>query len=77
MRNKLTDLHNHLFEQLERLNDDDLQDEKLMDEIRRADAMCKVTGQIISNGRLMLDSLKAKKDLGMGDLRPMPAMLSE
>lgn len=39
MRNKLTDLNNHLFEQLERLNDDELSEEELEKEIKRSKAM--------------------------------------
>lgn len=34
-RNKLTDLNNHLFEQLERLNDGDLEGEELEKEIKK------------------------------------------
>jgi hypothetical protein len=59
MKNKLSDLNNHLFEQLERLNDDDLTGEDLTGEIIRAQAMCNVATQIISNGRLVLDAVKA------------------
>lgn len=36
MNNTLGDLNNHLFAQLEKLGDDDLRDEKLDEEIRRA-----------------------------------------
>ena len=36
MNNTLTDLNNYLFEQLERLNDDELDDEGLDREIRKS-----------------------------------------
>ena len=38
MKNKLTDLNNHLFAQLERLGDEDLSGEKIADEVKRAKA---------------------------------------
>jgi hypothetical protein len=63
MKNKLSDLNNHLFEQIERLNDDDLKGESLTTEISRAQAMCAVAGQIISTGRLVLDAAKAADEL--------------
>jgi hypothetical protein len=65
MKNKAIDLHNILFEQLERLNDldeEELKSEKLVNEIRRAEAMNKVALQLISNGRLVLDSIKVSMD---------------
>jgi hypothetical protein len=65
VKNKLSDLNNHLFEQLERLNDDDLKGDDLHREISRAQAMCNVAGQIISNGRLVLDAAKGA-DLAPG-----------
>lgn len=52
MRNTLTDLNNHLFEQLERLNDDELDDAQLDKEQRRAEGMTKVATQIIQNAEL-------------------------
>jgi hypothetical protein len=63
MKNKLSDLNNHLFEQIERLNDDELKGDALTTEIGRARAMCEVAGQIISSGRLVLDAIKAADEL--------------
>lgn len=54
VRNTLGDLNNHLFEQLERLNDEQCNGEQLLEEIKRADAMSKIATQIISNGNLVL-----------------------
>ncbi|MDR2020658.1 MAG: hypothetical protein LBQ14_07850 [Treponema sp.] len=63
MKNKLSDLNNHLFEQLERLNDDELKGEALTAEIIRANGMCNVSAQIIAAGRLVLDASKAYDEL--------------
>lgn len=56
MRNKLTDLNNHMFEQLERLNDDDISSEELDKEIKRAKAMSGIASNIISNATLALEA---------------------
>jgi hypothetical protein len=58
VKNKPIDLHNHLFEQLERLNDDELTGDELNREIGRAQAMCGVAMQIISNRNQILDAVK-------------------
>ena len=55
-RNKLTDLNNHLFEQLERLNDDELSAEKLDMEVKRAKAMSRIASDIISNAALAFEA---------------------
>lgn len=55
-RNKLTDLNNHMFEQLERLNDDDLSYEELDKEIKRAKAMSGIASNIIGNAALALEA---------------------
>lgn len=59
MKNKLTDLHNHLFEQLERLNDDSLKGQELAEEIERSRAIGGVASMIIANGNLILRAREA------------------
>lgn len=58
MRNKLVDLNNHLFEQMERLNDEDLKGEKLNAEIKRSLAMAKVANSITKNNAIHLSAAK-------------------
>lgn len=58
MKNTLGDLNNHLFAQLERLNDEDLKGEALIEEINRAKAVNEVASKIIANGSLVLEAKK-------------------
>ena len=57
-KNKLTDLNNLLFEQLERLNDETLKGEALQEEISRANSVTRISQSIISNASLILDAAK-------------------
>jgi hypothetical protein len=63
MKNKLSDLNNHLFMEIERLGDEDLKGEALTEELGRADRVCKVAAQIIGAGRLVLDAAKVSDEL--------------
>lgn len=58
MKSTLGDLNNHLFAQLERLGEEELEGEKLQEEINRAKAITSVATQIINNGALVLDAKK-------------------
>jgi hypothetical protein len=74
MKNKLTDLNNHLFEQLERLNDEDLTEEQLSKEIGRAKAMTDVANSIINNAKVVLDASKFLEDSGYSLNAPQETM---
>lgn len=76
MNNKLSDLNNHLFLQIERLGDESIQGEKLDAEIQRAKAIVGVSEQIIEGARVTLDVLSL---IGKGhiDRSVVPNMLLE
>lgn len=58
MRNKLSDLNNHLFEQLERLNNDDLKGDELKTELERSKAMSAIATQIVNGTKVVVDAMK-------------------
>lgn len=74
MRNKLIDLNNHLFTQMERLCDESTDAEKMDEEINRSKAVTDVAKRIIENGRLALDSIKERAKY-TGDVETLPEML--
>ena len=64
MKNKLSDLNNHLFAQLERLGDEELTSEQIADEVKRAEAITDVAEQIVRNADLQLKAVKILADHG-------------
>lgn len=72
MKNKLQDLNDHLFAQLERLSDEGLNGETLQQEIDRTKAVTSVAREIIGNGKLVLD---AHKSVGDNIIQSAPKML--
>ena len=72
MKNKLTDLNDHLFAQLERLSDEDLDAEALEREVKRADAMVDVADKITANADLQLKAAKLFAEHGAVVLPHLP-----
>jgi hypothetical protein len=58
MKNKLSDLNDHLFQAIEYLSDRDITGEKLTEEINRAKTICDVAEKVIFNGKLVLEAAK-------------------
>ncbi|MEP3775386.1 MAG: hypothetical protein ABJM82_00010 [Shimia thalassica] len=58
MKNKLSDLNNHLFAQLERLEQEDLDADAIDREVKRAEAIVEVSDQVL---RIADTGLKAAK----------------
>ena len=74
MRNTLGDLNNYLFEAIERINDDSLDDAGLEREIKRSEAVQKVAKTIIDNGNLALQAKKHLDEYGQGDGVELPML---
>lgn len=75
MKNKLTDLNDHLFAELERLGDEDLEGDDLEKEIIRAKAISDVSRQIIENAKVALDATKLQVEYGGRSNVELPIML--
>lgn len=72
MKNKLGDLNNHLFAQLERLVDESLTPEQIEQEAKRADAIVSVADRIVGNADLQLKAAKLFAEHGQGILPMLP-----
>lgn len=73
MKNSLTDLNNYLFEQIERLQDDSLDDAALEKEIRRGEAVTSVAETIIENAGMQLRAAKFASEMGI-EVKPTIAL---
>lgn len=75
MQNTLGDLNNHLFAQLEKLDDDNLNEEDLESEIKRTEAMAKISEQIIRTGELQFKAMQHMDEYGYNRKKSVPEML--
>lgn len=66
MKNKITDLNDHLFAQLERLSDEDVTGDKLAEEINRAKAVAAVSQQILGAANVTLKAADLAGKYGDG-----------
>ena len=67
MKNKLSDLNNHLFAELERLGDEEIKGEDLEFEVKRAKAVTDVANRVIDNARLAKEVVELKLEYGIED----------
>lgn len=72
MKNKLSDLNNHLFAQLERLSEEGLSADAIEQEVKRAGAIVEVADQITRNADLQLKAAKLFADHGATVLPHLP-----
>ncbi len=70
MKNTLSDLNNHLFMALERLNDDELSEEQLDRELKRSNSVAKIAESIVHNADIQIRALRLKGE--MGNLATVP-----
>lgn len=76
MKNRLTDLNDHLFMQLERLGDESLTAEQIEQEASRADAIVSVSDQIVRNAELQLKAVTILANHG-DRFKPMLTMIGK
>lgn len=74
MKNTLADLNNYLFEAIERVNDDSLDNEQLDREIKRSETVQKIAKTIIDNGNLALQAKKHMDEYGQGKNIELPML---
>lgn len=72
MKNRLSDLNDHLFAQLERLSEEDMTAEKIEQEVSRTEAIVQVADQILANARVNLDACKLVAQHGDRFLKSLP-----
>lgn len=70
--NKISDLNNHLFAQLDRLSAAGMTPEQMEQECKRAGAIVAVSDQISSNADLQLKAAKLYAEHGAGILSMLP-----
>lgn len=64
MKNKLGDLNDHLFAQLERMSDEGMDPERIEIEAKRAEAIVSLADQVVRNADLQLRAAKLFADHG-------------
>jgi hypothetical protein len=79
MKNKLIDLNNHLFAQLERLSEEEMTPDQIENEVKRTEAIVAVSQQIVQNADLALKGAKLVAEHGayVGKYLPMIEAKSE
>lgn len=77
MKNKLSDLNNHLFAQMERLSVEELTAEQIAQEVDRTEAIVSISEQIIGNANLQLQAVKLVATHGDRFIKQLPMIGSD
>lgn len=75
MKNNLSDLNNHLFSMLEMLEDDKMTDKRLEKELKKAQAICSISSQILKVASVQVSAIKTAEQCGLLN-KDMPALLA-
>jgi hypothetical protein len=73
-KNRLSDLNNHLFAQIERLSEEGMSAEKIETEVKRGNAIVAVADQILRHATLQVQAAKIVSDHGMDPTPHLPAL---
>lgn len=74
MKNKLADLNNHLFAQLERLAEEDMTAEQIEAEVKRTDAIVAVSDRVTGMADMQLKAAKLIADHGAHLRQDLPVI---
>lgn len=74
MKNKLSDLNNHLFSQLERISEETLTTEQIEAEVKRTEAIVSLSDQVVGNADLQLKAAKLFAEHGSSVLPHLPQL---
>lgn len=76
-KNKLTDLNDHLFAELERLGDEELSGDQLKEELGRAKGIAAISSQVIKNANTMLSAARFFDDHMNDDIKVAQHLLGD
>lgn len=74
MKNRITDLNDHLFAQMERLAEEGLSGDKLEAEVQRTEAMVKIADMIVDNARVGIQAANLVANHGDRFRRDLPML---
>lgn len=74
MANKLSDLNAILFDQIRKIENDELTDEQLEREIKKSESITKTASVILGNAKLALNAQKQFDEFGTGRTVDIPLL---
>ena len=75
MQNNLSDLNNHLFSQLELLENGELSEKELDLELKKAKAITQISSQILNVAQLQIAAINTAEKCGLCN-KDLPALLA-